>query len=182
MELLIISDCKLKIILSKGDMESYNLTAEALDYSLKNTRQTFDEIFELAKRKTGFEIKKGRLFVQVYPSVDGGCEIYLTRLEEICGLVEDGYASTHVVSVYSSKDIAENSVDRIKHNSSIDRIDLYKDNYNGTYFVTARLKKNTAEDICGYIRAYFFESGANRCMTLKKQSFSKERYEHIKTV
>lgn len=183
MELLLISDKKLKIMLTKQDMEKYNLKAEGLDYSIKNTRQILDEIFEIAGRKTGFEAKKGRIFVQAYPSVDGGCEIYLTRLEnEISGLVEDGSTDTYIISIYTSQKEAAESGEKIRSNPNVNGIDIYKDRYKNTYLVTVKLHKNVSQENQTYISAYFSEIGAKKSGVFKRQSFSRERYKLIKSI
>lgn len=180
MELLLISNKKMKILLTRQDMESYNLDADNLDYGVKNTRQTLDEIFELAKRKTGFEIKKGKLFVQAFPCVDGGCEIYLTRLdEEVSGLVEDGCTDSYVLSCYKNVEEAEKTAKAISINPNINEVKIYKDLYNQSYLVAVRLNKKVTEEARIYIKAFFYETDAGGVIIQKKAKFSKERYKLI---
>ena len=82
MDLLRISDSKLKVTLTEGDMEKYRLDGESMDYDTTETRSAFWQILDTAKRETGFDAGGGRLFVQVYPSRGGGCEMYVTLLTE----------------------------------------------------------------------------------------------------
>ncbi len=82
MELLRISDKKLKVMLSDEDMEKYRLDREHLDYDTTETRSAFWQILDEAKHKTGFDAGGGKLFVQIYPSRGGGCEMYVTLTEE----------------------------------------------------------------------------------------------------
>ena len=82
MELLRISDKKLKVMLSDEDMERYRLDREHLDYDTTETRSAFWQILDEAKHKTGFDAGGGKLFVQIYPSRGGGCELYVTLTEE----------------------------------------------------------------------------------------------------
>ena len=180
MELLLISDKKLKIMMTKHDMESYNLTSEALDYGVENSRHSLDEIFELAERKTGFKIKKEKLFVQAYPSLDGGCEIYLTRLEgEISGLVEDGSVNTYVLGIYKTEKDALGCARIIKSTRGIEDISVYEDIYNGTYLVIIKLNKKINDSNRTYIRACLTEMGCEGSATVRRKSFSKERYRLI---
>jgi len=79
MELILISDSKLKIMLSESDLESYSLTSEILDYENSGTREAFKSILDEAKIKTGFDSDCGRLFIKVFPSKNGGCEVYVTK-------------------------------------------------------------------------------------------------------
>lgn len=82
MELLLISDSRLKVILSREDMEKYSLSAEMMDYDNTETRRAFWSILDEAKHRTGFDAAADRVFVQVYPSRCGGCEMFVTKLGE----------------------------------------------------------------------------------------------------
>ena len=79
MELIMVNSVKLKIILSPKDMEEMDITNDTLDYNCEKTRKAFRTILERAKIETGFDIKHDRVYVQVFPSVDGGCEMFLTK-------------------------------------------------------------------------------------------------------
>ena len=82
MELLRIGDNKLKVTLSGEDMEHYRLDSESMDYDTTETRSAFWQILDEAKQKTGFDAGGGRIFVQVYSSRAGGCEMYITLVSE----------------------------------------------------------------------------------------------------
>lgn len=82
MELILISDSKLKIMLTADDMESYDISEELFEYEKKDIRKIFDRVLDEAKRQTGFDSSCGKLVIQVYPSKDGGCEVYVTRGSE----------------------------------------------------------------------------------------------------
>ena len=82
MELILISESKLKIMLTADDMESNGISEELLTYGEKDVRKIFEGILEQAKQKTGFDSSTGRLVIQVYPSKDGGCEVYFIRKPE----------------------------------------------------------------------------------------------------
>lgn len=82
MELILISDSKLKIMLSKNDMTKYALRIEDIDYDNTETQRAFRSILDEAKHKTGFDAARKRIFVQVFPSRCGGCEIFVTKLEK----------------------------------------------------------------------------------------------------
>lgn len=80
MELIRIGDGKLKVMLSADDMKRYEIDGESLDYEDSGTRRAFREILEEAKSRTGFDSSGDRVFIQVYPSRSGGCEMYVTKL------------------------------------------------------------------------------------------------------
>lgn len=81
MELIVISESKLKIMLSGADMVKYELTGEALDCADLHTREAFRHIFDDARDTVGFNTRGERLLVQLYTAGDGGgCEIFVTKL------------------------------------------------------------------------------------------------------
>lgn len=80
MDLILISSTKLKIMLTSGDMAAYSLTCDSIDYDNTETRRAFWDILDTAKHKTGFDAASDRVFIQVFPSKGGGCEMYVTKL------------------------------------------------------------------------------------------------------
>ena len=82
MELLRINEKKLKVILSEEDMDRYQLDRDTMDYDTTETRSAFWQILDEAKHKTGFDACGAKIFVQIYPSRGGGCEMYVTLVEE----------------------------------------------------------------------------------------------------
>jgi negative regulator of genetic competence, sporulation and motility len=81
MELIRISDSKLKIILNETDMQRYALSSDALSYENCETRRAVREVLAEAEEETGFHATADRLLIQAYPSRDGGCELYVTKIE-----------------------------------------------------------------------------------------------------
>jgi len=80
MDMILISDTKLKVMLSPLDMEELALSGDDIDYNNTETRRAFWSILDEAKHKTGFDAARTRVFIQVYPSKSGGCELYVTKL------------------------------------------------------------------------------------------------------
>jgi negative regulator of genetic competence, sporulation and motility len=81
-DLILINSTKLKIMLSPSDMTAYSLTCDNIEYDNTESRRAFWDILNVAKRKTGFDAANNRVFIQVYPSKDGGCEMYVTKITE----------------------------------------------------------------------------------------------------
>ena len=79
MELILISDSKLKIMMTANEMDEYDITDETFGYEMKDIRKVFSGILDEAKKKTGFDSSAGKLFIQIYPSKSGGCEVYVTK-------------------------------------------------------------------------------------------------------
>ena len=82
MELLVISKSKLKIMLTVPDMIKYDLTAPQTESLSVHDREALRHLFRDAKAEIGFDTEGARLFVQLYSSREGGCEIFVTKLPE----------------------------------------------------------------------------------------------------
>lgn len=103
MELILINASKLKIMLSAEDMTAYALDADRINYDNTETRRAFWSILDAAKHKTGFDAAADRVFIQVYPSKGGGCEMYVTKLA--AGSQAAGSAVCAVGSKLNAEDI-----------------------------------------------------------------------------
>ena len=75
MELIRISDSKLKIMLNAEDMVHYAINSDLLNYENTETRRAVWQILDEAKQQTGFDAASDRVLIQVYPSRAGGCEM-----------------------------------------------------------------------------------------------------------
>lgn len=80
MELLRIGEEKLKIILTHEDLLSFEMNEDDLDYANTETKRMLWNILHDAKSSVGFNADGHRVLVQLYPSKDGGCEMFVTRL------------------------------------------------------------------------------------------------------
>lgn len=84
MELIVIDDSRLKIILSREEMQSYGLDSADVDVECPVAQRTLCDILERAKHTAGFIGECSRVFVQYFASRDGGCEMFVTRFSELC--------------------------------------------------------------------------------------------------
>lgn len=80
MELILINSSKLKIMLTGDEMKKYDLDTDRIDYDTTATRKAFWSILDDAKSETGFDAASDKVFIQLYPSKKGGCEMYVTKL------------------------------------------------------------------------------------------------------
>lgn len=85
MEYILINESKLKVTLEGGELEERALEAKELDYSLPRAKQLFCDILDHAKDEFGFDTSGYRILLQLYPSNDGGCELFVTRLGKLAG-------------------------------------------------------------------------------------------------
>lgn len=80
MKLILITERKLKILLSGKELDGLGISCDEMDYSNTGTRRVFWYLLDEAKRATGFDAASARVFIQIYPSGDGGCEMYVSKL------------------------------------------------------------------------------------------------------
>lgn len=89
MDFLVVSDSKLKIMMSREDMKKYEIDGENIDYDNPKVRRSFWRILDAAKEACGFEASGDKVLIQFYPSKDGS-EIFVTKL----GLISAGAERT----------------------------------------------------------------------------------------
>ncbi len=121
MELILISSSKLKIMLSSEDMAKYSLDAKAADYDDTATRRAFWSILDDVKIQTGFNAAGDRVFIQLYPLREGGCEMFVTKMGLLC--CEDDPKTKK-----SSRNGAKNGkmlVDRLGTSCGGERVEAY---------------------------------------------------------
>ena len=80
MEHILISPGKLKLMLTKSDLDHYALDCDSIDSEDAITRGAFRMLLDDVKDISGFDAADEKLFIQLYPSKDGGAEIYITKL------------------------------------------------------------------------------------------------------
>ena len=79
MEWIRISENKLKIMLTAEDARHYELNCENADYTDTLTRTAFREILTDVKREADFDASEDKVYIQMYPSKEGGCELFITK-------------------------------------------------------------------------------------------------------
>lgn len=113
MKTIKISDTKIKVMLSRSDMLASPLGDGELDASSPEVREALREFLIEAGRINGVDVSEGRLFIQLYPSGDGGCEMFVTKLDGKTDLTlaESEEKEGHPMSLHGSgrTDAAERS-------------------------------------------------------------------------
>jgi hypothetical protein len=66
--------------MTREESERYNIKAEDSDYSGSDIRRTLRKILSEAKEKIGFDIGQEKVLIQIYPTDDGGLELFATKL------------------------------------------------------------------------------------------------------
>ena len=89
MEFIIISEDKIKVTLTAEDLEEFELDSSTLDYANTETKRMFWDVLSRAKHRTGFDTDGQKVLVQLYPSKQGGCEIFVTKIGSMYSDEED---------------------------------------------------------------------------------------------
>ncbi len=79
LQFLVISTNKIKITLTREDIEKYSLSVCREDKDAPPPKGSIVQILSLAREAVGFDATGHRLLVQYYPLIDGG-ELFVTRL------------------------------------------------------------------------------------------------------
>ncbi len=80
MEMIKISQTELKVMMSPEDMRKYELECDNTADITPARRSALRSILREAHNKTGFSSCGEKLLVRMFPSRDGGCEMFVTRL------------------------------------------------------------------------------------------------------
>ena len=90
MELIVIDEDRMKIMISAEELASYNIDASTFDPGDEQTKRILYDIVDRARRSAGLDGAGAGMFVQVFASSDGGCEMYVTGYSHLYD--EDGGA------------------------------------------------------------------------------------------
>ncbi len=101
MELIRISDRKLKIMLTPTDMRHFELNPDTFGEDSAGMHRSFRLLLEEVKKQTGFEADDRQISVQYFPSREGGCEMFISRVPTVCdtGGVPTAHSSTQSLQV-----------------------------------------------------------------------------------
>lgn len=114
MEFILISENKIKVILTNEDLKNFELDADELDYSNTDTKRMFWDVLSRAKHSTGFDTDGQKVLVQLYPSRCGGCEMFVTKIGLLGSDEENGHSSARITPIISEK-ITVKGKQRTKH-------------------------------------------------------------------
>ncbi len=80
MEWIRINQNKLKIMLSRDDATKYALCPETASLGDAATRRAFREILSATTEDVGIDFSEDRVYIQLFPSKEGGCELFVTKM------------------------------------------------------------------------------------------------------
>ena len=104
MEFLIISENKMKIMLSSDEVVRYGIESDSSDYADPEVRKAFWKILDRARDECGFKVSGNKLILQYYPSKNGA-EIFVTKLGKLSVGAERTLSLSDSVAMLSSKNM-----------------------------------------------------------------------------
>ena len=81
MELIRISDRKLKIMLTPTDMCHFDLNADSFGEDSAKMHRAFRLLLHEIREQIGFDADDTHISVQYFPSREGGCEMFISNLQ-----------------------------------------------------------------------------------------------------
>jgi len=82
MKLYRLGNNEIRIHLTPEDLEALSIALEDFDYDSTKGRRVIWELFDRAKEETGFDAAKEKVYIQLYPKKNGGCELFVTKIED----------------------------------------------------------------------------------------------------
>ncbi len=82
MNIMLLKEGKINVVFDRNDLASHGISYDKLDYKEPVTRKIFKEALDLAKRQVGFCADSGRLYVEAFPCLGGGCVVSFTKLSK----------------------------------------------------------------------------------------------------
>lgn len=80
MKLYRLGENEIRIHLTPEDLCRFAVTLEDFDYDSTKGKRVIWELFDRAREETGFDAAKEKVYIQLYPKKNGGCEIFVTKL------------------------------------------------------------------------------------------------------
>ena len=102
MECLNLGESKIRLILTKEEAESRGVLSDSSSDSAEK-RKKYRRILDEVKSLFGFDVGRERALVQIYPTKDGGAELFVTRLSGAARGVGDLSPRSDRFEVVSSK-------------------------------------------------------------------------------
>lgn len=157
MELIKINQTELKVMMSAEDMRHYELDRSLGDEDMTQ-REAIRTILREARRKTGFNSGGEKILVRMFPSRDGGCELFVTKLSTGVGTTERDKTATIVlpslrggIFIYSFASLSEmiSACRRLDEAGYRDDSSAYRENSGRAYYLVLGVRSPLAEEMGG---------------------------------
>ena len=149
--------CGIRIRLTNEDLKDFAITVEDLDYESPLGKRAFQALFDKAKDELGFETAGEKIYIQLYPTRKGECDLFITKLER-----NQIYDCFHFSDFDAFFDVHSRA-------SVHDGAELWQDKKSGCFYVLTNTKKAPP---------LFYEFGKR--IKIPSQAFLKSRCRKIR--
>lgn len=73
--------CEIRIRLTNEDLKEFAITVEELDYDSPRGKRVIRSLFDKAKNELGFETAGEKIYIQLYPTSLGECDLFITKVQ-----------------------------------------------------------------------------------------------------
>lgn len=176
MKIELLENKTVKVVLSNIDMMSYNLTYEEMDYKNPETKKVIMQLIEKIKKEISIDLSTGKLFIEAFPYIDGGCILYVNMIDSDYkkGQMKNFKSSFPTPIVYSFNDI--NALGNLskrmisRYNHVILKNSLYY--YENKYFLLIYTYFKMDSQLSALLKEYgqFYGKGAVVCSLVKEHA------------
>ena len=98
-----ISKSKIKVIITKDECIEHKITATDGEYDNTQLRECLSEVFKELKSNADFDFGSEKVLIQLYPTEEGGCEMYVTILSYLSGKDKSALLSADNLNTYERR-------------------------------------------------------------------------------
>lgn len=107
MDFTYINDNNIKVSITKNELEVCGVDADSIDYKTPCSRRFVRKILDEAYEKTGFDADGGAIYVRVFLSADGGCELFITKKEPTVKVEEGDFNYGFAVKAFDTDSLID---------------------------------------------------------------------------
>lgn len=157
MELIRISETRWKLALTREDMREYRLEEDGLCGEDATTKRIFLQILEDLGIGRAEDLSHDNFFVRAYPSRDGGCELFVSRISAPHKTPGTTAAKAYLTDALPTADPTEKVRDPAARTARGTRTSLYR--FSSPRDLRAARRYADAATTCRERREYLGEDG-----------------------
>ena len=121
--------CGIRIRLTNEDLAKFEITVEDLEYESPRGKRVFHALFAIAKEELDFDTAGEKIYIQLFPTGKGKCDLFITKLEEKNG--NDCFRFADFDSFYTA----------VSHTALLINAECWQDEKSGCFYVVTSAKQ-----------------------------------------
>lgn len=161
----------IKILLTKYDLNKYNITYEELDYKNIATKKFLHSILKNIHQISN--INSYKIFIEAYPTKDDGCLLYI-NLEDKNKVKSSNSFNTPLIFIFDNINMLTNTCNKLFNENlyMIIKSSLYF--YNDKYYLSIYSYCRMEEKLCNILKEYGHFIGKGSIFSSFLQEHSRE--------